>query len=64
LFGIGGISTANVGQVIAAGASGVAVISAILGAADPEEAARKLKEAMADAWTAARGAGSGIGANS
>lgn len=64
LFGIGGISTANVGQVIAAGASGVAVISAILGATDPEEAARKLKEAMADAWTAARGAGSGIGANS
>jgi thiamine-phosphate pyrophosphorylase len=40
---IGGITAANAGPVVEAGAAGVAVISAVVGAADPEEAARRLK---------------------
>lgn len=40
--GIGGITAANVRSVIEAGADGVAVVSAILGAVDPESAARQL----------------------
>ena len=44
---IGGINAANVAQVMAQGAAGVAVISAILGSASPRNAARELKEAMA-----------------
>jgi thiamine-phosphate pyrophosphorylase len=39
LVGIGGITADNVHQVIAAGADGVAVISAVCGAADPRTAA-------------------------
>jgi thiamine-phosphate pyrophosphorylase len=39
---IGGITAANAGEVLRSGAAGVAVISAILHAADPEEAAREL----------------------
>ena len=44
--GIGGITTANVYEVIRAGAQGAAVISAILAAEDPERAARELKRAI------------------
>ena len=44
--GIGGITTANVHEVIRAGAQGAAVISAILAAEDPERAARELKRAI------------------
>jgi len=40
---IGGIQPGNAAAAIAAGASGVAVISAVIGAADPEAAARKLR---------------------
>jgi thiamine-phosphate pyrophosphorylase len=40
--GIGGITAGNAQSVIAAGASGVAVVSAILAAEDPAEAARML----------------------
>ena len=43
--GIGGVTAANAGAVIRAGASGVAVISALLGARDPETAARGLRSA-------------------
>ena len=50
LLGIGGISAGNVGQVIGAGASGAAVISAILGSADPEGAARDMKRNIDAAW--------------
>jgi len=50
--GIGGINTANVSQVISAGASGAAVISAILAAEDPELAARELRMAIDVAWRA------------
>ena len=40
LVAIGGITEDNVGQVLAAGADSVAVISAVCGAADPAEATR------------------------
>lgn len=50
IIGIGGITAGNLGEVIRAGASGVAVITSILASADPEEEARKLKNAMLDVW--------------
>ena len=37
-------------DVLAAGAAGIAVITSILDAADPEAAARRLKQAMLQAW--------------
>jgi thiamine-phosphate pyrophosphorylase len=46
VIGIGGITAANVGEVMAAGADGIAVISAVCGAADPRQAARELVQAM------------------
>ena len=46
LIGIGGIDRGNVAQVLEAGARGVAVISSILAANDPRQAARQLKEVM------------------
>jgi thiamine-phosphate pyrophosphorylase len=46
VIGIGGITAANAASVIASGAHGVAVISAILGAPDPEKAARSLCAAI------------------
>lgn len=42
VVGIGGITTDNAAQVIEAGADGIAVVSAILGANDAEDAARQL----------------------
>ena len=50
LIGIGGITADNLGEVIRAGAGGVAVISSILASPDPREEARKLKQAMLNAW--------------
>lgn len=50
LIGIGGINESNQGEVLRAGAAGVAVISSILDAADPQGAARGLKKAMLQAW--------------
>ncbi len=44
---IGGITLDNAAQVIRAGAQGVSVISAIVGATDPEAAARRLCEIVA-----------------
>jgi len=46
LIAIGGITPDNVGEVIAAGADGVAVISAVCGAPDPAAAARRFVEAI------------------
>jgi len=46
VIGIGGITVANAATVTAAGAAGVAVIGAILGAQDPEAAARALRAAL------------------
>jgi thiamine-phosphate pyrophosphorylase len=50
ILAVGGVRAENVAEVIEAGASGVSVISAILGAAEPQAAARQLVEAMAEAW--------------
>jgi len=43
---IGGVTSSNVAQVMAQGAAGVAVISAVLAPPDTRRAARELKEAM------------------
>ncbi len=51
LIGIGGITPENAPEVIEAGASGVAVITSILAAPDPEAAAARLKEAIRQAWS-------------
>jgi len=59
LIGIGGINESNLGEVLAAGASGVAVITRILDASDPESAARKLKQAMSQAWPGGSPVGQG-----
>ncbi|MBL8879894.1 MAG: thiamine phosphate synthase, partial [Phycisphaerales bacterium] len=47
LVGIGGITAERCGEVIQAGASCVCVCSAVIGAADPEAAARELRGAIA-----------------
>lgn len=46
LLGIGGITPANAGEVLAAGAGGVAVISSVLGAADVRGAAEEVRAAL------------------
>jgi thiamine-phosphate pyrophosphorylase len=43
---IGGITAENAGAVMAAGASGIAVISALFGSAEPAAAARVLRAAQ------------------
>ncbi len=49
VIGIGGITAENAGAVMQAGASGVAIISAILGTADPAGAAAQLAAAVGGA---------------
>jgi len=49
LVAIGGITVENIGEAIKAGADGVAVISAIGAAPDPERATRQLVQAVRDA---------------
>ena len=44
---IGGITAANAAPLVRAGAAGIAVIAAVLGASDPERAARELAAALA-----------------
>ena len=46
LVAIGGINATNAAEVMHAGADGIAVVSAICGARDPEEAARQLRRAV------------------
>ena len=46
LIGIGGITPDNVGEVIAAGCDGVAVISAVCAAPDPKAAAARFVSAI------------------
>lgn len=46
IVGIGGIDAANADAVVAAGADGVAVVSAVVAAADPRRAAERIKEAV------------------
>jgi thiamine-phosphate pyrophosphorylase len=45
-FAIGGIDLTNVGEIVSAGAPGVAVVRAIRDADDPEEAARLLRAVL------------------
>lgn len=47
VIGIGGIDPGNAAAIVAAGAMGIAVIGAVLGAPDPEAAARALRAAVA-----------------
>ena len=56
IVGIAGINAGNAASVIAAGADGVAVISAVCGADDPEAATRELR-AVVDAALAEREGG-------
>ena len=49
-IGIGGVGPLNAGEVIDAGASGVAVIRAVLAAEDPARAASELRDAVDAAW--------------
>ncbi len=46
VIGIGGITAANAGSIILAGAVGVAVIAAVFGSSDPATAARELRVAL------------------
>lgn len=46
IIGIGGIRPDNLEPVIRAGADGVAVISAVLGSEDPEQAVRSIRSAV------------------
>jgi thiamine-phosphate pyrophosphorylase len=52
ILAVGGITAENVGQVMQAGASGAAVISAILEAPSPTSSGRRLAEAMVEAAAA------------
>jgi thiamine-phosphate pyrophosphorylase len=49
VVGIGGVSAGNAADVVAAGADGVAVVSALCGADDPREAAAGLRRAV-EGW--------------
>ena len=53
LLAIGGVTPDNAAQVIADGASGVAVIRGILADAHPQQAARRLVERVREAWPSA-----------
>jgi len=46
VIGIGGITAQNAGSIVQAGAVGVAVIGAVLGARDPESAARAVLDRL------------------
>ena len=46
VIGIGGIRSENAGAILGAGAAGVAVVGAVLGAVNPEIAARELRTAL------------------
>jgi thiamine-phosphate pyrophosphorylase len=49
LVAIGGLDARNLGAAVRAGADGIAVVSAIMAAADPAGAARELAAAIAAA---------------
>lgn len=49
VFALGGVGPRNINEVIAAGADGIAVISAILAAEDPEAAASEINDSVNDA---------------
>lgn len=54
LVAIGGIGAGNARQAIDSGANGVAVVSAICAAGDPERAARELRQSVDEALRARR----------
>ncbi|MCH8744412.1 MAG: thiamine phosphate synthase [Chloroflexi bacterium] len=54
LIGIGGIDATNAGEVMDAGAQGVAVIRSILASDDPKSAAQQIKQAMLASAAATR----------
>lgn len=49
VFALGGVGPGNVSEVVSAGASGIALISAVLGAADPAAAAAELLGQLSEA---------------
>ena len=53
VLAIGGVTAGRVEEVVRAGASGVAAISAVFGAGDPRVAALDLRRALDAAWAAA-----------
>jgi len=55
VLAVGGITAGRVEEVMRAGASGIAVISAVLGARSPREAARELREEVDSGWAAMKG---------
>jgi len=55
LVAIGGIDAGNAGDAVRAGADGIAVVSAIIAAADPEAASRALRRAIEAARPEHRG---------
>ena len=52
LIGIGGVAPENAAELIESGASGVAVITNILGAENPRAAAERLKDILMVSWNA------------
>jgi len=54
VLAVGGIDTQRVDDVVRSGASGVAAISAVLGARSAREAARELRGALDAAWAAVK----------
>jgi thiamine-phosphate pyrophosphorylase len=56
VLAIGGVTAGRVEEVVRAGASGVAVISAVLAQPDPRAAAEALRRALDAAWSDARAA--------
>jgi thiamine-phosphate diphosphorylase len=53
LIAIGGVSTERVGEVVAAGAAGVAVLSGVWSSGDPGEAVTRYLQALSEAGTPA-----------
>jgi thiamine-phosphate pyrophosphorylase len=54
VLAIGGVTVQQVDEVVRGGASGVAVISAVLGAESPRRAAQELRKALDAAWSERR----------
>jgi thiamine-phosphate pyrophosphorylase len=57
VLAVGGITAGRVEEVMRAGASGVAVIGAVLRARSPREAARELRESIDSTWVGGRSIG-------
>ena len=56
VLAIGGVTAERVGEVLEAGAAGVAAISVVLGAPEARTAARYLRDALEAAWAGVGGA--------